>query len=173
MSLETNLTDVFTRIGTEVKLLKTYISGTGTGDVSGLNTTATNLVAAINEVLAASPAGSLLATNNLSDVANTATALSNLGGLNQSEIDARVQLVVDSAPAALDTLNELAAALGDDANFSATMTTALSNRVAVDAAQSFNTTQQQQARDNISVYSTTEIGSVTTNFVTTFEGALT
>ena len=43
----------------------------------------------------------------------------------QSAVDARVQLVVDAAPAALDTLNELAAALGDDPNFSATLTTQL------------------------------------------------
>lgn len=40
-------------------------------------------------------------------------------------VDARVQLVVDAAPAALDTLNELAAALGDDPNFSATITSQL------------------------------------------------
>ncbi len=43
----------------------------------------------------------------------------------QTSVDARVQLVVDAAPAALDTLNELAAALGDDPNFSATVTTNL------------------------------------------------
>lgn len=42
-----------------------------------------------------------------------------------SAVDARVQLIVDAAPAALDTLNELAAALGDDPNFAATVTTAL------------------------------------------------
>jgi hypothetical protein len=42
-----------------------------------------------------------------------------------SAVDTRVQLIVDAAPAALDTLNELAAALGDDANFSATITTQL------------------------------------------------
>lgn len=40
-------------------------------------------------------------------------------------VDARVQLIVDSAPSALDTLNELAAALGDDPNFAATMATSL------------------------------------------------
>lgn len=34
-------------------------------------------------------------------------------------------IIVDSAPGTLDTLNELAAALGDDANFSTTMTNAL------------------------------------------------
>ena len=37
--------------------------------------------------------------------------------------------IIDGAPAALDTLNELAAALNDDENFSATVTTALDNRL--------------------------------------------
>lgn len=37
--------------------------------------------------------------------------------------------LIDGAPAALDTLNELAAALNDDENFAATVTTALGNRV--------------------------------------------
>jgi hypothetical protein len=40
-----------------------------------------------------------------------------------------VAAVIDSAPAALDTLNELAAALGDDANFSTTITTSISNKL--------------------------------------------
>lgn len=39
--------------------------------------------------------------------------------------DAKVAAIVDSSPATLDTLNELAAALGDDANFATTVTTAL------------------------------------------------
>jgi len=42
-----------------------------------------------------------------------------------TEVDARVQLIVDSAPSALDTLNELAAALGDDPDFAGTITTSL------------------------------------------------
>ena len=36
--------------------------------------------------------------------------------------DAAVAALVDSSPATLDTLNELAAALGDDANFATTIT---------------------------------------------------
>jgi hypothetical protein len=40
-------------------------------------------------------------------------------------IQAAIAALVASSPAALDTLNELAAALGDDANFSVTMTNAL------------------------------------------------
>lgn len=43
----------------------------------------------------------------------------------QTYVDGRIQLIVDAAPAALDTLNELAAALGDDPNFSATVTSSL------------------------------------------------
>jgi hypothetical protein len=37
--------------------------------------------------------------------------------------------VVDSAPGTLDTLNELAAALGDDANFSTTVTNSISTKL--------------------------------------------
>jgi len=40
-------------------------------------------------------------------------------------VDAEVAAVVDTAPATLNTLNELAAALNDDANFSTTVTTNL------------------------------------------------
>lgn len=40
-------------------------------------------------------------------------------------VDARVQTVVGAAPAALDTLQELAAALGNDAAFSTTVTNSL------------------------------------------------
>lgn len=44
-------------------------------------------------------------------------------------VDNKVSELVNSAPEALDTLNELAAALGNDANFSTTITTALGNKV--------------------------------------------
>lgn len=43
-----------------------------------------------------------------------------------SRIGNAISALVDSSPAALDTLNELAAALGDDPNFATTVTTELS-----------------------------------------------
>ena len=43
--------------------------------------------------------------------------------------DARVALIVDSAPGTLNTLNELAAALGDDANFSTTVTNSIATKL--------------------------------------------
>lgn len=53
------------------------------------------------------------------------------------------------AGAALDTFKEIAAALGDDPNFAATISTALGNRVRVDAASAFNQAQKAQGRSNI------------------------
>lgn len=40
-------------------------------------------------------------------------------------VTSQINAVIDAAPGALDTLNELAAALGDDANYSTTITNAL------------------------------------------------
>jgi 2-keto-3-deoxy-galactonokinase len=67
-----------------------------------------------------------------------------------SYVNTAVANVVDSAPAALDTLNELAAALGDDANFSTTISTALGNRLRVDtASQGLTSTEKSNARTNL------------------------
>lgn len=147
MSLETRLNLLADQLGDDMNLRIAAI-----GILANLTTTNKNsLVEAINEVAAASPSGALLAANDLSDVNDTAAALANLGGLTQAEVDARVQLVVDAAPAALDTLNEIAAALGDDANFSATITAALGERVRFDAAQTKTAGEQLQACQNIGV----------------------
>jgi len=43
--------------------------------------------------------------------------------------DARVSLIVDAAPSTLNTLNELAAALGDDASFSTTVTNSIATKL--------------------------------------------
>lgn len=47
-----------------------------------------------------------------------------------ASVDARISFVVDNAPAALNTLNELAAALGDDPNFAGSITVALGGKAA-------------------------------------------
>jgi hypothetical protein len=72
------------------------------------------------------------------------------GSFHLKDVDAAVSALVDSAPGTLNTLNELAAALGDDANFATTTSTALGNRVRVDtASQGLNSTQKSNARTNI------------------------
>lgn len=56
---------------------------------------------------------------------NVATYLTAQGYATQSTI---VAAITDSAPGTLDTLNELAAALGDDANFSTTITNSIATK---------------------------------------------
>ena len=89
--------------------------------VSGLTTvSATNLQGALAGTIASTTTGATqAASDNSTKIATTAyvtTALANL---------------VDSAPAALDTLNELAAALGDDASFSTTVTNSIATKLAL------------------------------------------
>ncbi len=59
----------------------------------------------------------------IGDVTGLQAALD--GKATPADVTAAVAAVVDAAPGTLDTLNELAAALGDDANFASTVTTAL------------------------------------------------
>lgn len=120
MTLETNLQDLAQRVGNEAKALRTLING-NLADLSTLNTTdKTSLVAAINEIEAAlGGAGAVIDDGTIS----TTSVWSS--DKTDSEIDTRVAAIVDSAPGVLDTLNELAAALGDDPNFATTMTNAL------------------------------------------------
>ena len=73
----------------------------------------------------------------LGDVDNTAdsakpvsTAQAAAIAAAKAEALAEVTAVIDSAPSALNTLNELAAALGDDANFASTVTASIAGKVA-------------------------------------------
>jgi predicted RecA/RadA family phage recombinase len=73
-------------------------------------------------------------TNARADARIAAASTSDLSeGTNlyytDARADARVALIVDSAPGTLNTLNELAAALGDDANFSTTITNSIATKL--------------------------------------------
>lgn len=64
--------------------------------------------------------------------------------------------IVAGAPAALDTLNELADALADDANFASTVTTSLDQKMA--KSQNLNdVSNKATARNNLDVYSTSQV----------------
>lgn len=170
MSLSTNIGNLATRVATESKALRTLINGNAS-DLSSLTTTAkTNLVAAVNELVTAISAIGTPATINDAATNGTQTWSSNK---ITSEITTALNAAIDGAPSALDTLNELAAAIGDDANFASTVTTALGNRVRTDtASQGLNSTQQSNARTNIAAAASADMGDHTTNFVTTFEAGL-
>jgi len=51
----------------------------------------------------------------------------------QQYVTQEISQLVDAAPGALDTLNELAAAIGDDANFSSTVTNSLATKAPLDS----------------------------------------
>jgi hypothetical protein len=228
MSLQTRISDLATRIGTEFKTVRTEIANAGGGDLLSSNnlsdvanaaTARTNLsvysttevdteitnaaallltiannLSDLNDVATArtnlgvysssevdteisNSAGTLLAiANNLSDVANAATARTNLGVYSSAEVDSAISAataaLVDGAPGLLDTFDEIATALGDDPSFATTITTALTNRIRYDAAQSLTAPQLAQAQSNMNVVDAADIGDTNTNYVTTFEAAL-
>ena len=66
-------------------------------------------------------------------LADAAAGRTSLGVYSTAQTDAAIAALVDSAPGTLDTLNELAAALGDDPNFATTITTALAGKQPLDA----------------------------------------
>jgi hypothetical protein len=71
---------------------------------------------------------------DLATVSDVETAISNIdmpstdGLASEEYVDQKVAGLVDSSPEALNTLNELATALGNDANFAATMTNELAKK---------------------------------------------
>lgn len=149
-TLAQRLQDLATAIGTDVKTLRTFLTGSATGDLSGLNTTAKqSIIAALNEVRAQAIAAANAGGAQISDAApGTGTVYSSQHV--EDRITAAIQALQGAAvPAALDTLKELADAIGDDANYAATVATAMGLRVRVDAAQAFTAPQKAQARSNI------------------------
>jgi hypothetical protein len=62
-----------------------------------------------------------------STIASIVTTLSEK--VNIDEVNAEIEKVVGSAPAALDTLQELSTALNNDPDFAATITNSLANKV--------------------------------------------
>ena len=87
MSLQTKISELITAIGTDIKTLRTYITGSASGDLTGLTTTAKgNLVAAVNEVNA-KPAGSPAdATETVKGVAELATLAEVATGTDSTRI---------------------------------------------------------------------------------------
>jgi dsDNA-binding SOS-regulon protein len=117
----------------QISDLGAYITGVAFADVTAKPTT----VAGYGITDAASTAQGNLADSalqsgdNISELVNnsafiTASALTGLA--SETYVGTQISNLVDTAPETLNTLNELAAALGDDANFATTTATALGNK---------------------------------------------
>ena len=67
-----------------------------------------------------------MGSNKITSVTNPTSAQD---AATKAYVDSEVAGLIDSAPGALDTLNELAAAIGDDANFSTTITNSIATKL--------------------------------------------
>jgi hypothetical protein len=77
------------------------------------------------------------------------------GYATESYVTTAISNLIDTAPTTLNTLNELAAALGDDANFASTVTTALGNKAPLNSP-SFTGTTEITGDDNRLVIDSTQ-----------------
>jgi hypothetical protein len=103
--------------------------------------------------------------------ARVGTYLTTNSYATESYVDTAVSNLVDSAPAALDTLNELAAALGDDANFSTTVTNSIATKLAItDFSTYFDTDFAAKSIDDLTDVDTTTT-SPTTNQALVWDGS--
>lgn len=108
---------VKTPTGWQAGGLDATIIQSGTIDAARLPTVTTGLAPLASPALTGTPTAPTAAVGtNTTQLATTAF------------VAAAVAALVASSPATLDTLNELAAALGNDANFATTVTTALGNK---------------------------------------------
>lgn len=103
--------------------------------------------------------------HKFADLEEKPTTLGGYGitdGMTAEEVAQAIKKAVDDlingSGAALDTLKELADALGNDPEFAATVGNALGVRVRVDAAQSFSLAEKAQGRSNIDALGTVDKG---------------
>jgi len=102
------------------------VTGDVVGDLTG-NVTASSGTSSFNNVTIN---GSLdMNASTSATVTGLSSPVQGSDAATKTYVDAEVAAVVDSAPGALDTLNELAAALGDDAAFSTTVTNSIATKL--------------------------------------------
>ena len=152
MTLEARVVALAQAIGTDVKTLNKAV-----GSLGSLTTTAkSSLVAAINEIAQAAASAT-----GIDDGVTSGASTWSSSKIN-SEISGAISGLVGGAGAALDTLKELADALGNDPSFAATIATQIANRVRFDAAQVLTSPQQAQARGNIGAAAAADVSSLLT-----------
>ena len=163
MTIESRLIALAQAIGTDVKTL-----AASQGALTALNTTAkSSLVAAINELLAltASAGASIDDAAGDGSTAVTWSADKIFDAIEAAKTAVKNDLTA-GASAAMDTLKELADALGNDPAFAATIATDIANRVRFDVAQTLTGPQQAQARDNVGAASAADVAGLLTGLGT-------
>lgn len=128
------ITDLISHIGNKTNPHAVTKSQVGLGNVD--NTSDANKPVSTAQNTAISSAKTEVQNNLNAHTANVnnphSVTAHQVGAYTQEETDAKIANLVDSAPEALNTLNELAAALGDDSNFATTMSTELGKKATKD-----------------------------------------
>jgi len=81
----------------------------------------------------------------------------------QTDINTAISNLVDTAPGTLDTLNELAAAIGDDANFATNITASLANKLEASDLTGYVTQTGTETLSNKTLAATTLAGHIIPN----------
>ena len=169
MTLEQRLILLAQAIGADIKALN--ISQGALTDLD--TTTKTSLVAAVNELkgIVNGLSGALI--NDAAGDGDTTVTWSadRIFDAIAAASAALKNDLTDGAGAALDTLAELANALGNDPSFAATIAGEIATRVRYDAAQALSAPQQVQARTNIGAQAAADVGDTDHNFVADYNTA--
>lgn len=168
MSLELKIVALAQAIGADVKALRV-----AQGDLSTLSTTTkTSLVAAINELRGLVSSSDNASIDDAAVTGGTVTwSVTKINAVVEAAKAAIKDELVNGAGAALDTLSELAAALGNNPNFATTIATELANRVRFDAAQVLTAGQKTQVLTNIGAVSTDAVGNTDRDFAADYATA--
>lgn len=161
--LAARLVQIFTQIGLDMKSVQAAANllQTKQGDLSTLTTDEkSSLVDAINEVQAEVNNIDLSA---LIDDTTTDTDSTWSSSKIVSAIGTAISDLIGGAPEALNTLNELAAALQDNPDMIANINTILGKVVRVDVEQTFSGAEKAQGRTNIGAASDADLAQLAAN----------
>jgi hypothetical protein len=178
MSLITQIQAGFTRVGTEIKTVRSEIAAL-VGDKTALTTTAKGtIVAAINEletaVVAAASSGGA-AINDAASGSSTTYSSTKINAVATAAASAAAAALVNGAGTTMDTLKELGDLITGDETAAAALATTVGSKVPQTRlvnGHALSADITLVLADISDAQSATAVGSVTTDFAASFTAAL-
>lgn len=145
--LPTNDKDSIVESINELEALVQSYTASSVADITAINAQITTILQDLNDKIDSSALASIATSGSYDDLSGVPSDFnpsphthtsSEITDFNAA-VDSHILSVTDGAPAALDTLNELAAALGDDPNFATTITSLIALKANTDDLNSVAT----------------------------------
>lgn len=137
-------------------------------ELNKLSGVSSNIQTQLDAKASSASLATVATSGSYADLTNKPTIPSITGLATETYVDTAVSNVVNSAPATLDTLNELAAALGDDPNFATTVSTNIGTKWTQDNTKISNWDTAYSWGNHASAgYITSLSGYATTSYVDT------